>query len=194
MLTACEGPAPGGFGAAQPASVALQPDDLPVKLQKCPGGGDLETFAEGARKRGEAVYRQVRDEWQRLRAARATASWVQGLAEAPSACSLFSLSPAEKLPRVAVSFVVRFRDSASAAQAYRRTFLGLNPEDQAPPYAITKGKATGLGPNAIAASLAIGGETFYSAFWQNHSFVVSFQALNVPGARQAAARIDGRIH
>ncbi len=192
-LVACQGPAARlPFSPPSPESVALQPGDLPNTLRECPGSGPIATYLSSIRSSQPDSYAQVSDAWTTFKQAGADAAAITAFTQDPKACS-GALGAGQG--QSAASFVIRYRDEASAAAAYRKGILGFpSPDPQQQTAGLTVGEATGLGKNSWVFDRDLGGRAAYIAFWQIKRFdILVFAAdLSADDARRAVDSVNRR--
>jgi hypothetical protein len=175
--------------------IAAQPGDLPSGLVTCSWSGDFASYASNVKAIDPAWAQHVLDFWQQLRAAGATASWVQDLSYNEDACKGF-LSGAGLFAH-ATSIVVQFGDQAGATSAYtsyRTTLFGALGASLAGAPTET-GSATGLGANSFEATPNnLPGATLEAA-WQKDAYYMLFFAEGLPLSddKLALAKIDVRV-
>ena len=186
-------PGPGG-AAATPRSVALQGGDVSAGLQRCRESGDIPSFLDAARSRSPETFKQIDDEWNRLRAEGVDRGQVEVYTDEAGQCTAL-LQAAGGTAKVLINFVVSFKDQAAAERAYKNGLLGIRPESTGQQSGVQQGPATGLTQNSLLYNQNLGGQSLYLAIWQNRLFDVFLFAINLPvaDARRAASNVNDRI-
>jgi len=167
-------------------------------LQKCPESGSYDSYLKAEQTADPTQYQTDKTTWDDLKAGGANDSYVAVYADSTSDCGQFAAgTPSGK---VAYVFVIRFKDTASAAASYKSSPKGFHLSDsdvadlKAAGATVTSGDATGLGANSIVVSIDIQGAAIYVGFWQNKQFDVVEIALNDPNdAAAAGKKINDRI-
>jgi hypothetical protein len=202
LLAACGGSSGGGGGNApqetSAETVASNSSDF-SGLTKCPESGSWDNYLKAEQTKDPSQYSSDKTDWDNLKAAGATDSYVAVYADNASSCGNFgSDQPTGKVVDV---YAVRFKDQSAAADNFKTNSKDFHLSDsdlqniQAAGGKVAQGDATGLGTNSIAVSLSLAGTTFYIAFWQNKKFEVAMIAYNVPvtDGESAAKKVNGRI-
>jgi hypothetical protein len=187
----------GGGSPAVPASprtIALQPDDLQTSLQRCSESGDVESFLAQARQKSPDSYRQIDEEWRKLKDEGAQQGQVEVYTDTPNQCTEL-LRAIGGTARVVFNLVVAFRDHEAALKAYRNGLLGFTPGSTTG-QGVTTGTGTGLTVDSTAYTEDLGGQVLYLAAWANQLYDIFLFAINIPAAdsRRATTRINGRVH
>ena len=201
VLAACGGGT--GAGASGPPSaqtVAANDGDW-SGLQKCPESGSWDSYLNAEKTKAPDRYQTDKKSWDDLKAAGANDSYVAVYSAGTSHCGEFGeANPGGTPGKVAYVYVVRFKDTSSAAASYKATSKDFNLTDadvsqlKAAGATVSQGSATGLGANSIEISIAVAGATFFVGYWQDKSFEVALVTLNQPSSADAAGKINGRIH
>ncbi len=192
LAAGCSGPSLPVGGPPAPQDVALKPSDLPSGLKACPGSGPIDGYLKAIRTKDPDSYGQVSDAWNDFKRNGADSAAITSFTQDPSACS-GTLGAGKG--QSAASFVIRYKDEASAADAYKKGIIGFptpTAEQQTP--GLTIGAATGLGTNSWVYDHAIGGRAAYIAFWQTGRYdVLVFTAdLDPNASAQAVQSVNGR--
>ena len=195
-LVACSGP-PLPFTSSEPKDVAIQEGDL-KGLQKCKESGSISDFLKSAQGENPDTYKAEQQAWKKLQDGGATDGWVQVLSNTPKECtSLFGVGTApQQNPKVASSFVFKYRDESSAVKAFNRGDFGVSPASVKGQNGVSEGAATGLGNNSVVFSQSFGNQSSYLALWQNKQFGVLLFTVNVAtqDAKKAAGNMNSRVH
>jgi hypothetical protein len=196
VLAGCGGPSLPFIGSSSPKDIAVQQGDLPGGLKHCSDSGDINTFLKNAQTKAPDTYKNTQQEWKKLQDAGATDGYVQVFSDTSSECdSLFGAGQnAEKSPKVATNFVIKFKDDKTAAKAYDSGILGITPKNSKNQQGVTEGSATGLGSNSVVFSQSFGNQSLYLAFWQNKTYDLFLFTINLPSAdsKKAASNVNGR--
>src|SRR5712692_749076 len=185
-----------------PASIAVQPADVPSTLQKCPGSGSMDTFLNAIKAQDQAKYASTKQQWDQAKKDGATSAEVVFYTDSKAHCDSIMKSASPTITPgpypLVINFVLQFKDEPSATKGYTSdTIFGF---DQATLKGVgtglSQGKGTGLGPNSTAISAAFGGVSFYIAVWQNKAFMVILAIINLAPATgsKIALKVNGRIH
>ena len=169
------------------ASVSIQPGDVPAGMQKCSASGDIDSFLALDRTKDPSTYTTTKKEWDDAKKNGATAAYVAFYTDSTTHCGNVISSATDLTSstyKLAVNFVIQFKDEASAAKGYTsESIFGFSTSSLkgggAP---VVEGTKTGLTPNSIVLSIAIANQAFYVAVWQNKTFMVILAVLNVDTA------------
>lgn len=202
VLAACggggSGPGlPGASGPQSAESVASGSSDFPG-IQKCAESGSYDSYLKAEQTANPAQYQSDKTNWDDLKASGANDSYVAVYAESTSDCGQFAAgTPSGK---VAYVFVIRFKDTATAAASYKASSKDFHLSDsdvanlKAAGATVNTGDATGLGANSVVVSIDIQGAVVYVGFWQNKQFDVVEIAFNdANDAAAASKKINDRI-
>jgi hypothetical protein len=200
-LAAC-----GGSPSSQPqgptaAGVAVQPSDVPSGLTKCDLTGDINSFITKEQSPDPSTAQSAKTGWDDARKNGATAAYVAIYADSNSHCSDLKSSQTvvgSATYRMAINFVIQFKDEASAASAYtgNQKFFDFSPSDlRSSGLASAEGTKTGLTANSIVLDQPLANQHFYIAVWQNKAFLVILAILNVDStaSKKVALAENGRI-
>jgi hypothetical protein len=183
------------------ASVALQSSDLPSGMHKCDVSGDIQTFLNNIKSKDASTYSSTKAEWDSAQKAGATAAQVVFFADTAEHCTGVASSSSQLASttyKLAVSFVIQFKDEASAVKGYNTEKIFGFSKDSLSTSGVPamQGKDTGLGPNSVAITISVANQSFYVAAWQNKAFMVILVLLNTDSAasKKAALAVNGRIH
>ena len=108
-----------------PKSISLTAPDLPEGFALCPESGRIDAYLQHLQVEGSPSYEITAGQWGALKRGGATAGWVQSYTQAAGDCSA---RLGERKGPSAISFVIRFKDDASAVAGFAGGFLGLRPE------------------------------------------------------------------
>jgi hypothetical protein len=200
LVSAC---ASSTAAATGPGDVAVQSKDLPNSLTRCDGSGDIDTFLSAIKANDPSTYDQTNTEWQDAKSHGATGADVVFFADSKDHCTaLQSAGNGSNLggatyPLV-INFVVKFKDTATAQDGYtNQSIFGFSESTltSSGGAGVIKGKDTGLTPNSVALTVAIGSQSFYVAVWQNKAFMVILAVLNIglDDSKKLANTVNGRI-
>jgi hypothetical protein len=199
LVVAC-GSSPVASGPTA-ASVALQSSDLPSGMHKCDVSGDIQSFLTKVKAKDQSSYDSTKAEWDSAQKAGATAGEVVFYADTADHCSSVTANTSQLGStnyKLAVSFVVQFKDETTAAKAYNsESIFGFSKASlKTSGVPVVEGKDTGLSPNSLVLSVSLANQSFYVAVWQNKGFMVILVLLNVDSAasKKAAQAVNGRIH
>src|SRR5260370_27002373 len=93
-------------------------------LQKCPESGSYDSYLKAEQTADPAQYQTDKTNWDDLKAGGANDSYVAVYADSTSDCGQFAAgTPSGK---VAYVFVIRFKDTASAAASYKSSPKGFH--------------------------------------------------------------------
>jgi hypothetical protein len=150
----------------------------------------MEQFATGEDNPDLNAVANASTTWKSLQAAGAVDGWVEGLTDSSTTCDrvFYMAGPGVGHPFVALSLVIRFRDEASAAAAWRPERLSAYGLFHAPAH----GRKRPAGLPATFESWYQGG--IYIADWQEKAFGILLRTTNVPDrdADAAAAKMNQR--
>jgi hypothetical protein len=192
-------PVTGRPAGPTPKSVAVQKGDVPAGLQSCSESGEINSYLQKVKARNESTYAQVNDQWQKEKAAGATAGWVQVFAGSEDECGALSSGrslQSNNPPRIVLNYVVQFKDEQSAAKDYDSEVLGINPDDiQRQGGTVVRGAGTGLGDNSTTGSISLFGIQLEFAVWQKKSFLVAVIGVGLTDAeaKKIYSNVNGRI-
>jgi hypothetical protein len=193
-VAACGGSSQGAQGANL-SSMAIQPADLPAGMVRCDLSGDIASFLDREKSADPATYDTVKSDWDAVRANGATGAYAGLYTDSSAHCAAFrssSANPGAAPYRLAVNFVIQFKDEASAAGTYATgTFFGYSVADlKSGGVPVLQGAATGLTPNSIVRSADLISQTVFVALWQNKSYLVTLTVLNVDAAAAQKAAVS----
>ncbi len=198
VLTACGSSA----GSPGPADVAVQSKDVPNRLVRCDGSGDINSFLSSIQSKDPSTYDQTKTEWDDAKAHGATGAQVVFFADSKDHCGTIQSSGNNDIGSatypVVINFVIQFKDEATAKDGYNnQSIFGFSESSlsSGAGAGVVKGKDTGLSDNSIALTVAIGTQSFYVAVWQNRAFMVILGALNIglDDSKKLATTLNGRI-
>jgi hypothetical protein len=199
LLSAC---ASSTAAATGPGDVVVQSKDVPGSLVRCPGSGDIDTFLNAIKTKDPSTYDQTKTEWDDAKAHGATSAQVVFFADSKDHCTTIQNTGSNDLGSatypLVINFVVKFKDTATAQDGYtNQSIFGFSESTLSASggAGVVKGKDTGLTPNSIALTVAIGSQSFYFAVWQNQAFMVILALLNIglDDSKKLANTVNGRI-
>jgi hypothetical protein len=188
MLVACGGSPsilPSGPTAS---SVAVQPSDLPKDMKKCDQSADMDAYLNKVKTKDPNNYNTIKAEWDAAKKQGATAAYAAFYTDSTAHCANVESNSADVSSatyKLVVNFVIQFKDEASASKGYTTEsifgFSTTSLKNGGAP--VLEGAAkTGLSPNSIVLTAAIGNQSFYVAVWQNKVFMVILAILNIDTA------------
>jgi hypothetical protein len=182
------------------ATVAVMAADVPSGMVKCNLTGDIESFLNQVKTADPSTYQSTRSEWNDAKSRGAVAAYTAFYTDTDAHCAGITASGSDlgaATFKLVVNFVVQFKDASSAAKGYtsEKIFNFSASELKASGQPVVEGDKTGLSPNSITLSQAIGNQNFYIAVWQNKVFMVILAVLNVDGAasKKIATSENSRI-
>ena len=190
----------GGSGTQGPPSamsVAQNASDFSgVKL--CAESGTYDHYLKSEQAKAPTRYATDNATWGNLKAAGANDAYVAEYADSTSNCGQFGTLTTGKNSEV---FAIRFKDSTSAAAAYKNRGSLVNFTDSQiatlknAGATVDQGSATGLGANSIVVAFSIPGGILYVALWQNKEFELALLIVNLPNidGKAVATKINGRV-
>ena len=198
VVAACGGgPAP---AAPTAASVSVQQGDLPSGMTKCDLTGDIDSFLSKEKTADPATYQSTKTEWDDAKTKGATAAYTAFYADTSAHCDSIrsqGSSIGSATYKLAVNFVIQFKDEASAASGYsNQAVFNVSPSElRSSGQPVVEGTNTGLTKNSIVLSSLIANQSYYIAVWQNKAFLVILAILNVDAAasKKVATSENGRI-
>ena len=182
------------------ADVAAQPSDMPHGMTKCDISGDILSFVQSEQSADPNSSRAVSGFWATLQKAGAMDGYVAVYTDSPTNCTAIKSGTSDIAAatyKVAVNFVVQYKDAKSAADAYPNqsmfgfTLSGLRGAGGA----AQEGTKTGLTANSISVTQPVGNQFFYIALWQNKAFEVVVAIINLDPAasKKVATQENSRI-
>ena len=187
MVGAC-GPV-GGVGTSGPtaASVAVHTGDLPSGMQRCDLSGDINNYLKKIQTKDPSTYSTIKAQWEAAQKDGAAVADVEFYTDSTAHCASLESSGSQvgtATYKLAVNFVFQFKDQASAEKGYKSdSIFGFSASSlKSSQVPVVEGTATGLGANSIVLTIAITGQTFYVAVWQNKKFMVILGILNIDAA------------
>ena len=200
MVIAC-GSTP-GITAQGPtaASVAMQAGDLPSGMQKCAVSGDIDSYLNSIKAKDTSAYTTTKAEWDAAKKSGATAGEVVFFADSAANCKALESNTSgvtSATYKLAVNFVLQFKDAATAAKGYNtQSIMGFSQSALTTAgTAAVIGTKTGLGANSVTLTVHISTQSFYIAVWQNKAFMSILAILNIDpvASQKAAVAENGRI-
>ncbi|HET6311492.1 MAG TPA: hypothetical protein VFH00_10895 [Candidatus Nitrosotalea sp.] len=202
MLVACGGSSPSILSSGPTASsVAVQTSDLPKDMKKCSQSADLDTYLNNVKTKDPNNYNTIKPEWDAAKKQGATAAYAAFYTDSAAHCANVESNSADVSSatyKLVVNFVIQFKDEASASKGYTTEsifgFSAASLKNGGAP--VLEGTAkTGLSPNSIVLTAAIGNQSFYIAVWQNKVFMVILAILNIdtPTCKNVALAENSRI-
>ena len=186
-----------------PADVAVKPSDLPKGLIRCDNSGPIDAFLNAVKTKDPETYKSTKAEWDDAKTHGATAAEVEFYADSKDHCASIQNSQNNDLAGatypLVINFVIQFKDEKTAAQGYTsESIFGFSESTLSASSAtgVVKGKDTGLGPNSVSLTVAIGNQSVYVAVWQNNAFMPILVVLNIDidQSKKLATTVNGRIH
>ena len=182
------------------ADVSAQPSDMPHGMTKCDVSGDILSFVQNEQSADPNSSRAVSGFWADLQKAGATDGYVAIYTDSASNCTAIKSGTSDIAAatyKVAVNFVVQYKDEKSAADAYPNqsmfgfTLSGLRGAGGA----AQEGTKTGLTANSITVTQPVGNQFFYIALWQGKAFEVVLAIINLDPAasKKVATQENSRI-
>jgi nitrous oxide reductase accessory protein NosL len=198
MLAAC-GSSPVS-NAVTPASVSVQPSDVPSGMQRCDVSGGIETYLNNIKTKDPTTYASTKTQWDAAQQHGATAAQVAFYTDSVANCANVA-SKASSINsatyKLVVNFAIQFKDEASAAAGYTSgSIFGIDRSTlKAGGAPVTEGIKTGLGANSLVLSTTIANQSFYIAVWQNKAFMVILGIINTDAAtgEKVATAVNNRI-
>jgi hypothetical protein len=183
------------------ATISVQPHDLPSGMKQCDLTGDIGNFVAKEQTPDPQAAKSISDDWQQAKKDGATSAYAALYADTTDHCTAIKGSGADLSAatyKLAVNFVVQYKDEKTAANVYKgqQPILGFNPNElRTGGGGVVEGTKTGLTENSIVLTQPAGNQLFYIAIWQNKSFIVILAILNVDAnaAKNVAVRENGRI-
>ncbi|MGH7775834.1 MAG: hypothetical protein ACREPI_01470 [Candidatus Dormibacterales bacterium] len=191
-LLGCSGSLP--FQGPSTSSVSLRAADLPGGLTRCPGSGDVGAYLAQVKKASKAAFSTALSEWNSLRSLGATGADVEVFSSDRPACS-GTLGNASSSAAIAISYVVQYKDDASASRSFGQGFLQLAPKSGQQAQGLSEGSATGLGHDSWSYTQTLQGKPIFLAYWHQHSFTAFVGVANMSpsSGQKAAADMNGRL-
>jgi hypothetical protein len=200
MLAACGGSAPGSSSGPTPATIAVQPGDLPADMHKCDLSGDIDSFLAKSKTKDPNTYTSTKSEWDSAKSKGAAAAYTAFYTDSAAHCTSIESNTTDissATYKLVVNFVIQFKDEASASKGYTtESIFGFSASSLKSGGApVVEGTQTGLTKNSIVLSIAISTQSFYVAEWQNKAFMVILAILNIDTAtcKKVAQAENGRI-
>jgi hypothetical protein len=200
MLVACGGSSSASPSGPTAASVSLQPADLPSDMHKCDLSGDIDSFLNKSKTKDPNTYTSTKTEWDSAKQKGATAAYTAFYTDSTAHCTSIESNSSDissAAYKLAVNFVVQFKDEASASKGYTsESIFGFSASSLKTGGApVVEGTATGLTKNSIVLSISVANQAFYVAVWQNKTFMVILAILNIDAAtcKKVAQAENARI-
>ena len=166
---------------------------LPDGLALCPVSGPIDSYLQHLQIDGSPSYEVTAGQWAAMKRMGATAGWVESYARDAQDCAA---RLGERLGPSAVSFTIRFKDSASASDAFATGFLGLRPAADMQVPGLAYGLQTHLTADAWTYDQTDKAPAVFIAFWANRQFDLFLLTERLPpaAALRAAADMNGRVN
>jgi len=200
MLVACGSSSGGSSSGPNAAKIAVQPSDLPSDMKKCDLSGDIDSFLSKSKTKDPNTYNSTKAEWDSAKQKGATAAYTAFYTDSTAHCASIESNSSDisaATYKLVVNFVVQFKDEASASKGYTsESIFGFSASSLRSGGApVVEGTKTGLSANSIVLSIAVAGQSFYVAVWQNKAFMVILAILNIDSAtcKKVAQAENGRI-
>jgi hypothetical protein len=154
ILSACVGnssSSPASLSGPTALSVSVQPGDFPTGMNKCRVSADIDTYLNNLKARDPNGYTSFKSDWDSAQKQGATAAYMAFYADSSAHCADmdFNISPltlAGLTYAVVWSFVIQFKDEASAGKGYTsESIFGFSPstaKNSGDP--VVEGTQTGL--------------------------------------------------
>jgi len=197
-VAACGTSAPPAQGPTA-SSVAVQSGDLPAGMQKCNQSGDIATFLDTSKTKDPTTYASTKKSWDDAQKNGATAAYIAFYTDSSAHCSALETNTSDVSSasyKLAINFVVQFKDEASAAKGYTsESIFGFSAASMQSGAPSVQGAATGLSPNSIVLSISIANTSYYVAVWQKKAFMVIMAIVNIDpaSAKKVALAENARI-
>ncbi len=177
---------PGASGPSA-SSVAVHASDLPKDMHRCDLSGDINSYLKKIETKDPTTYSTTKASWEAAQKNGATAADVEFYTDSVAHCASVESNGSQITTatyKLVVNFVIQFKDQASAEKGYKSdsTFGFSAASLKSSQIPVIEGAATGLGPNSIVLTLAVAGQAFYVAVWQNKAFMVILGILNIDTA------------
>jgi hypothetical protein len=179
-------------GPQKAQDAAIQPNEA-KGLLKCETSGNMDQTLASLKKSDPSSYESTLKEWNKLKAAGATDAYFAIYASDKSTCSKLSAADTKPGTKVLGSLVVEFKDSASAAAAYKGGVFGIQPSSTG--QGGKTGTATGLGPNSVSAYFNASNFEFFIALWQKDKWLsyVLTEGFTEADSTAVAKTVDARL-
>jgi hypothetical protein len=179
----------------------MQASDLPSGMQKCTVSGDIDSYLNSIKTKDPSAYTTTKAEWDAAKKNGATAGAVVFFADTATNCKALESNTSGvsgATYKLAVNFVLQFKDAASAAKGYTtESIMGFSQAALSTAgTAAVIGTKTGLGANSVTLTVHVSTQSFYIAVWQNKAFMSILAILNIDPVvcQKAALAENGRIH
>ena len=187
MVFACGGTASTSITGPTPASVSVQPGDVPSGMHKCDLSGDIDSFLNKSKTKDPATYQSTSTEWTAAKQQGATAAYAAFYSDSTAHCTSIESNSSDistATYKLVVNFAIQFKDVASASKGYTsESIFGFSASSlKSGGTPVVEGTKTGLTANSIVLSLAVSNQSFYVAVWQNKVFMVILAILNLDAA------------
>jgi hypothetical protein len=174
------------------SSVSVQPGDLPAGMQKCNVSGDIASFLSSAKTHDPSTYTSTKKSWDDAQKNGATAAYIDFYTDSSAHCSALEAKTSDISSanyKLAINFVIQFKDTATAAKGYTsESIFGFSAASMQSGAPAVQGTATGLSPNSIVLTVSIANTSYYVAVWQNKAFMIILAIVNIePGAAKKVA-------
>jgi hypothetical protein len=200
MLVACGSSSlPGIASGPTVSSISVQQGDLPSDMKKCDLSGDIDSFLNKSKAK-DPNYAATKKEWDDAKTQGATGAYAAFYTDSTANCANIASNSSDLSSasyKLAVNFVIQFKDEASASKGYSSgSILGFSASSLKTSGApVVEGTKTGLTANSIVLSISIANQSFYVAVWQNKAFMSILAILNIDTAtcKKVALAVNGRI-
>jgi len=189
---------PATTAGATALSVSVQPGDLPKDMRKCSVSGDIEAYLNRLKVMDPNGYPSSKSDWDSAQKQGATAGYMGFYTDSSAHCTdmNFNISPltlAGLKYGVVWSFVIQFKDEASASKGYTsESIFGFSPSTaKGGPGAIV-GTMSGLTANSVV--LDDPSDSLYIAYWQSKAFISFLMVVYMDSttSKKAALAMNGR--
>jgi len=150
---------------------------------QCPASGTWDHFLAYEQSNHPEAYTGAKGSWSKLQAAGAVDGALSIRAANPSDCDAINTESQTSAPVVNIA-VIHFTDEASAIATYKGSGpFGVDvaalSRAQAAGGSSVQGSETGLGENAIIASIPLDGAPTFEAYWQSGVYLIAIIAFDV---------------
>jgi hypothetical protein len=201
LLLGCGNPSssPAAKASATALNVSVQPGDLPKGMRKCGVSGDIDAYLNRLQAMDPNGYPSSKSDWDSAQKQGATAGYMAFYTDSTAHCTDMNLniSPltlAGLTYGVVWSFVIQFKDEASAGTGYTsESIFGFSPSTaKSGPGAIV-GTASGLTANSVV--LDDPSDSLYLAYWQSKAFISFLMVVYMDSAtgKKAALAMNSRV-
>ena len=198
VVAACGAPSSTPQGPTA-SSVSVQQGDLPAGMEKCHVSGDIASFLDNAKTKDPSTYTSTKKSWADAQKNGATAAYIDFYTDSSAHCSALETNTSDISSanyKLAINFVIQFKDTATAAKGYTsESIFGFSAASMQSGVPAIQGAQTGLSPNSIVLTIALANTSYYVAVWQKKAFMVILAIVNLDpaSAKKVALAENGRI-